>query len=75
MQIIAIYMKNKPSAKWSLYFVADDMEKAKAKTKMAIQQAKEIGYDSADAVIQKYNSAYDVPQTLDKIIPEKDYFN
>lgn len=73
--IVAIYTKNKQKDKWLLYAIAPTMEKAKKSAKKAINQAKKIGFEEADAVIQTFNDPYSIPQVLGTSKPEKLNYN
>jgi len=74
--ILAVYTKNKSKDKWSLYAVAESMETAKKHSRKAVRQAKKIGYDEADSVIQGFDTASSIPKNLgEEIKPEKMFYN
>lgn len=73
--IIAVFTKNRTKDKWSLFSIAESMDIAKKRSKNAIKQAKEIGYDEADSIVQGYNSIHDIPKILDKAVPERLFLN
>lgn len=73
--ILAVYTKNKPKDKWSLYSLAISMEIAKEHSKEALKHAKDMGYDEPEAIVQGYTSAFDIPKVLEKVKPEKLFYN
>jgi hypothetical protein len=73
--ILGIYVKNRKKDKWSLFTVVKDLEIAKKTSKKLIKEFQEIGYDDADAIIQKFTNMYDIPGTLDKIKNETELYN
>lgn len=74
--ILGIYVKNRKKDKlWSLFTVSKDLETAKKTSKKLIKEFREIGYDDADAVVQKFDDAYDIPGTINEIKPEAQLYN
>jgi hypothetical protein len=73
--ILGVYVKNRKKDKWSLFTVGQDLELAQKQSKKLIQEFRDIGYDEADAVVQKFDNAFDIPATLEKIVPEKVLYN
>lgn len=73
--ILAVYKKNKPKDKWLLHSLAGTMEVAKKHSEQAMKEAKNIGYDNADAIVQGFESVNDIPKILEKIKPEKLFYN
>lgn len=73
--ILVVYLKKTPKDQFQLYSVAETMETAKKYSKAAIRQAKKIGYDEPDTVIQSFTSAFDVPEVINNPVPERFLFN
>lgn len=73
--ILGIYIKNRKKDKWSLFNITEDLELAQKQSKKLIQEFKDIGYDDADAAVQKFDNAFDVPTTLENIKSEKLLYN
>lgn len=69
--LLAVFTKNKQKDKWLLYSVVENMEKAKLHSNEAMALAKKMGYDKPEAIVQGYQSVYDIPKMLNKPKPEK----
>lgn len=68
--ILGIYVKNRKKDKWSLFTVSESLEKAKKTSQQLIKEFREIGYDDADSIVQRFENTFDIPGTLDKAKPE-----
>lgn len=73
--VLAIYKKNKIKDKWLLASLAPDIITAKKYSRLLKKNAKKIGFDDAQSVVQTFNSINDVPGILDDIQPEKALWN
>lgn len=73
--ILAIYSKFKSTDKWLLHAFAPSMEQAKKFSAKVKTRAKSMGYDEAEVVIQGFDSATNVPKTLETVKPEKQCYN
>lgn len=73
--ICAVYIKNKPKDKWTLYSVAESMEVAKKKSRNAVRRARKIGFSNPESIVQGYESVHDIPKVLGHPKPEKNFYN
>jgi hypothetical protein len=73
--ILAIYKRNNPKQHWSIAYIAADMTTAKKQCQKMDAHAKQIGYDTAESIIQGFNSQDDVPATLAKVKSEAVLYN
>lgn len=74
--ILAIYKKNHAKDKhWSIASIAYDIAAAKKECKKIDDRAKRIGWDTAESIIQGFNSADDIPSTLTDVKSEDTLYN
>jgi hypothetical protein len=73
--ILGVYIRNRKRDRWSLFTVSQDLELAKKQSKKLVQEFKDIGYDDADAIVQKFDNVFDIPATLEKVVSEKVLYN
>jgi hypothetical protein len=75
--ILATYARNNPKKDktWAIVSVALDLTTARKTQKKILDRAHKIGYDTAEVVIQEFQSVDDVPATLYAVQPEKMLYN
>lgn len=74
--ILGIYTKNRKKDKlWSFFTTAKTVELASKTREQLVKELREIGYDEAEAVVQKFDSVYDVPQTIGIVKPTKELYS
>lgn len=73
--IHAIYVKNKPKAKWLLVSIAISAEAANYDIDEALKQAKLNGRDEAEVACQLFDSVFWIPETLVEIKNQKPLYN
>lgn len=73
--ILAVYTKNKSKDKWSLYSLAESMERAKKQARTYIRRANKIGYDEATTAIQGFDTAASITKSIDEVKPQELLYN
>ena len=73
--IHAIYLKNRPKAKWQLISVTASPESANQDSDQARKQAVIEGFDQAEVAIQIFESTFHIPIFLDEVKNYKPLFN
>jgi hypothetical protein len=75
--ILATYTRNNPKRDktWAIASIALDMTTARKNQQKILDRAHKIGYDTAEVIIQEFQSADDVPATLFDVKPEKLLYN
>lgn len=65
--IHGIYLKNRPKDKWHLVALSSSIEKAVNNLSTILDSAKSEGYEKAEAVIQKIESPFFIPEYLNTV--------
>lgn len=73
--IHGIYQKSRPTGSWHLVSIAASPEAANFDYTQILNQAKLDGNDKIEVVIQTFDSAFYIPELLNKVKEQKLLYN
>ena len=73
--IHAVYVRNRPKAKWHLVATTASPEAANHDLDQFKKQAKLEGHDEAEVAVQCFKSSFYIPQILDIVKDQKPQYN
>lgn len=75
IMIHGIYLKSRPKGSWHLVSIAVTPEAANYDYTQLLNQAKLDGNEQAEVVIQTFDSAFYIPELLNKVKEQKLLYN